>query len=475
MTRGYRVILLPLVTGMVIATWSACLGAQSQSLLPPQAPPTPVKTDGKAVELPVSFARSGHEVEARLKRFDWALFEPEKEVKLWAFGRKWTVPAHVHAFGSEPYAWCRLKAPDVRVPTVITILDPRDHPAGELVVYPDQDVQWDKKIHLYCSEARGWFAQWAAATGLPVDEWHGKANADETALLISHSHIDIALNLVPAQKKAAEGKVNLLAFSDYPVANSPVDVLPRWMSGGMSETGKEHWPRPMHFTRHVEPFLEIANRWAWVSDDRGLPLVEQVAIIDHPAAEIRPVVASYLPWWQQLGRNEYADATLLALLSASAKAAPVELKGHPVGFIYPPREKLDPKDRPVLCAIRSVEPVIRPEQEPDYNPPMIHIMDLRGKDKPAADPDELSKACRASVEGQAAAVLLILGDDPMLDEWIWLKLDRAKKAVGRPGVVWLSDDELPPSRENQVRLMLTLTELGVPLAPRDQKPEEEKK
>jgi len=40
-------------------------------------------------------------------------------------------------------------------------------------------------------------------------------------------------------------------------------------------------------------------------------------------------------------------------------------------------------------------------------------------------------------------------------------------------VVWLSDDELPPSKDNQIRLMLKLTELGVPLAPPSQ--QEEKK
>jgi hypothetical protein len=57
----------------------------------------------------------------------------------------------------------------------------------------------------------------------------------------------------------------------------------------------------------------------------------------------------------------------------------------------------------------------------------------------------------------------------MLDEWKWLKIDRAKKTIQtaqtRSDVVWLSDDELPPSKEGQIRLMLALTELGVPLAP----------
>jgi hypothetical protein len=60
----------------------------------------------------------------------------------------------------------------------------------------------------------------------------------------------------------------------------------------------------------------------------------------------------------------------------------------------------------------------------------------------------------------------------MLDEWEWPKLDLAKETIHRPEVVWLSDDELPPSKDSQVRLMVKLTELGVPLAPPG---EEEKK
>ncbi len=75
--------------------------------------------------------------------------------------------------------------------------------------------------------------------------------------------------------------------------------------------------------------------------------------------------------------------------------------------------------------------------------------------------------------GRQGGILLILGDDELLDAWKWLKLDRAKQIVRRPGVVWLSDDELPPSTKNRIRLMSTLTELGVPLAapgPKEKEP-----
>ena len=66
--------------------------------------------------------------------------------------------------------------------------------------------------------------------------------------------------------------------------------------------------------------------------------------------------------------------------------------------------------------------------------------------------------------------LLLLGDDPILDQWKWLKLDREKKTIGRPVVVWLQDDQ-PWKKTYEIPLMLKLTELGVPLAP----PEEQEK
>lgn len=46
---------------------------------------------------------------------------------------------------------------------------------------------------------------------------------------------------------------------------------------------------------------------------------------------------------------------------------------------------------------------------------------------------------------------------------------RRLSAIPVAEVVWLSDDELPPPKDSQVRLMLELTQLGVPLAPLEQK------
>jgi hypothetical protein len=274
-----------------------------------------------------------------------------------------------------------------------------------------------------------------------------------------------------------ESRRNLLVLDAdwFGDAAGPVAVGGGQMRGDLlAITGKQMWAGMLEFHSHRQPCGTIANRWLWIPDRDGLPLVEAIAVVGTPLTATHPVVLNYLPWAEQLGRSESADATLLAILSAAAKAATQEVVGHPLEFIYPKKSELNGKDRPVLSAVRSVEPVPRDDRKPDYNPPIYCILDLRGKERIQHPEGDLSAICRSSIGGrQALSTLIILGDDPMLDEWKWLKLDRAKKTVNRADVVWLSDDDLPPSKESRIRLMLKLTELGVPLGPPDQ--EEERK
>lgn len=234
----------------------------------------------------------------------------------------------------------------------------------------------------------------------------------------------------------------------------PVAVKTKHMRAGLSDIRRQSWAKPLVFSSHRTPVGGILNRWSWIDSPDG-PLVEQVQRYESGllSGQHCPVVLSYLAWERVLGRHEIADELLLSLLAASAKAKSAVLAER-FGRVWP--EKVDANDRPVLA--RAYDPE-------DHHMGGVFVLDVRGDGFPTED----------QWKGGAAwehARMLILGDDKRLDESKWLKLDRAKKIAHRPGVVWLSDDELPPSRKNRIQLMLELTQLGVPLAPPGQ---EEKK
>ena len=447
-----------------------------------------VDTEVKSPPPPVTFARGGQEMRVWLHPFGWPHPGLAKlNVVLIAFGRTWSKPAPVAV--SSASASADMVVPKVRVPTVFSIVideNKKRDIVGELVAYPDRDVAWDEKIVLYSCGAPAWFDQWATATGLPSKTItpaelptaeFGQVGEDAKTLLILSPSATGRRNPAYLVKLANEKAVNILILD----ADWLGDAAEAAAVGGgqmrgdlLAITGKQTWASGLEFRSHWQPCGTIANRWAWIADGDGLPLVEAIAVAGTPLTARRPVVLSYLPWAEQLGRNESADATLLAILSAAAKAEPPKIAGHPVEFIYPKKTELNAKDRPVLSAVRSVEPVLREDVKPDYNPPIYSILDLRGKEEIRYPDGDLSEICRNSIGArQAICKLIILGDDPILDEWKWLKLDRAKKQIGAAGVQWLPDDELPPSKENQVRLMLKLTELGVPLGTPEQ--EEERK
>ena len=497
----FRVILL---MGLAPLVLSATASAQSRPADTQGAastvPVTASHPDSLTVPIPITFARSGRQAEAMLLPVLGGRGRIEEEVVMTAFGRVWFGPTDV--VQTSAVTRTMMTVPNVRVPTMFSIVDRGKRIVGELVAYPDRDVEWDKKITLYSCGAPEWFDQWASATGLLVKQIAAADLAsaklppsdDKGKRLLILGHATAGNYLPVVTKIANDMKVNVLVLGAhwFGDAAGPVSVAPAQMLGGLAEVAKQHWPQPLKFASHRRPWSGIANRWAWVLDQNGLPLVEEICPLsseelrllpagESPTYEKQPqfemltrILVSNIPWQEQLGRSESADASFLALLSAAAATKARECQWHPVGFVN--QAWPEPKDCacPVLLAVRSGGFWRRqdfPDAKPDYVAPIYVILDLRGEDRPPSGED-LSKQCKQSLEGQPLVVLLILGDDKLLDEWEWLKLDRAKKTIHRPGVVWLSDDELPPSKDNQIKLMLKLTELGVPLAPPSQ---EEKK
>ena len=154
----------------------------------------------------------------------------------------------------------------------------------------------------------------------------------------------------------------------------PVDVSPAQMRDWLADIARQRWPAPLKFSSHRRPWPGIVNRWAWIADDAGLPLVEQVQRFFAPEGAspfdkfgnpnfYRQVILSYLPWEQQLGRCEVADATFLTMLAASAKAGvisfdsyhgyvvtvwPVALQPSGVDWMLRGKVVLPSKERPIL-------------------------------------------------------------------------------------------------------------------------------
>jgi hypothetical protein len=426
-------------------------------------------------EVPITFGRSGQNVAVKVvgnARFS--------AVVLRAYGRVWSDPVQLDKEVAE------IKIPPIRVPTVFSVTPP-DMPnweVGQLVAYPDRNVEWDKKLTLYSAGAPAWFGQWSAAAGLPVTQL---APADLAAFKPAPAEPNTGSLLIVGRgvagkglsdlvKLANEKKVNVLVLDAdwFGDAAGPANVAPAQMLGGLAEIAKQHWPEPLKFATHRQPWGGIANRWAWILDEHGLPLVEMVFAGSSKDRVDQAVTLSYVPFGLQLGRNESADASLLELLAGVAKSAAPQVGGyHGVVVTGRPMELLPERepprvghtwrafitmpDRPVLSAILSVDKIT------NMGPSQLDILDIRGKQALTAELRDFVE--KPASRGGNGWTVLILGDDKGLDEWEWLKLDRAKKTIHRPGVVWLSDDELPASKDSQIRLMLKLTELGVLLAP----------
>ncbi|KKK51222.1 hypothetical protein LCGC14_3117120, partial [marine sediment metagenome] len=123
-------------------------------------------------ELPVTFARSGSEAVVPVRGV-----QPMAKVVLTAFGRKWSGPLNVDRRPAG--AAVKLKAPEVRVPTVfaLALAVNSERQVAELVVYPARRAEWDKHVLLYAASAPQWFDQWSQATHLPVQKVDDAAQA----------------------------------------------------------------------------------------------------------------------------------------------------------------------------------------------------------------------------------------------------------------------------------------------------------
>lgn len=411
----------------------------------------------RAEELPIFFARSGQQ--AMLPVLN-GYKSTQGPLTLWAFGKQWDEPAVVKDGMAE------LVAPAVRVPVVFQLKSGRDVHC-ELVVYPDRPITWDKDLEFVAVGASDWLTTWAKAMNMPIrffDKRHALEAAGERfqkkqRLLI----LDRSGSWQPsdtAWRLACEHETNVLWFCvDWFEHNMfcPRKALsPPQMVGPLADLQTQNWPLPPAFDQKK---LWILNRQTWISGPEH-PLVEELRIPENGHEHLR-VVWSYVPWPQQLGRNEVADALFIRLLTEAAKGA----EGRPPlagrwRLLYPPAKDVKADERPVLAAaMKSAELDVGNAVESGEI--RAYILDLRGKTSP---PENLFDGTGAMTARIGMGVpLLILGDSPILDTWKWLELDRVNHRSPRSGVVWWPDGALPASIESQLRLMQLFTEWNISL------------
>jgi hypothetical protein len=418
----------------------------------------------QAAELPIAFAQSGQQITLPL-RHDKGTQE-DGSIALWALGQRWGQPLTAKNGAAE------LTAPKVRVPVVFQVMaGSRDsRVVSELVVYPGPSARWDKNTQLAALGAPDWFNSWSEAVGLPVKKLKELKPSDggnwrtpeKPSLLVLGERAGEA-DFVATSRIAVECHVNVLVlgidwFRRNETATREMVVSPKEMTGTLADLREQDWALPPAFS---ERGLCIANRETWIIGPEH-PGVEEIRSPLRGTDSLRTVF-SYIAWQQQLGRSETADGLFLRLLAATAKGAKgrAPLDGH-WGLLYPAVKDIRASEQPVLAAALESEEASH-SGEADGAPCRGYVLDLRGKPSPPEEFFSSSFLKRIQARIGTRSQLLILGDDPGLDRWEWLKLDRAAGRSTRPGVIWWRDSCLPPSIESQLRLMRLFTDWNISL------------
>ena len=437
----------------------------------------------QAEELPIVFARSGQKVTLSVGGDDGKTGGP---VALWTFGQRWGEPMAVRSGAVE------VVAPRVRVPVVFRLMPTDDSKVvlGELVVYPNRPVPWDKDTQLVAVETPDWFDTWSEVVGLPIKKFKGLESLnvgnwrmlEKPALLIlgrkaAESKKGDRSNLceapsgpfrpigpVPFFRLAAEHKINVLVletdwFRNNETISREIVLSPKHMTGALADLQTQNWSLPPTFCQRA---VRISNRQTWIAGPE-YPLVEEIRNPQGGTESLR-MVWSYLPWQQQLGRTEMADELFLRLLTETAKGA----KDRPPlngrwRLLYPAAKDIKAGERPVLAAaLKSAEADVG--NEATSQEIRAYVLDLRGKTSPPSNFFEGAGAIK-TIETRIGtqSPLLILGDNPILDTWKWLELDRPHLRSPRPGILWWPDSSLPPSLDSQLRLMQLFTEWNISL------------
>ncbi len=434
----------------------------------------------RAEEAPIIFARSGQKATLPVGGEE----NEGRSVALAAYagiGKPVAVKNHAAEF----------LAPRVRVASVFRLVSLRDGKVallpGELVVYPAPAYHEERPVQYVAAAAPDWFNTWSDAVGLPVREFPTRESLgaghwrmlEKPGLLIVgpekgdksnyHGRAGVApisgpspkIGRIPISRLAAEYKINVLVLeTDWYAANETAAretaLSPKQMTGPLADLQTRNWlPSPTFRL----PAVRVLNCRTWIAGVEH-PLVEEIRGRERGTESLRTVF-SYLPWQKQLGRSEASDELFFRLLAETAKGAadrrPLDGRWR---LLWPEAKGVKADARPVLAA--ALKSAVTGEAANDPGGIGAYVLDLRGKAPPPAELFEAAgplQKIESRIAGQTA--LLILGDNPALDAWEWLKLDRPGRRSLRPGVLWCPGAALPADLNEQLRLMEFFTERNV--------------
>lgn len=349
------------------------------------------------------------------------------------------------------------RVPEIHSRTVLDLLNHRraDVITGQVVAYPPNLHVWgDAKIEVCTLGTPPWFVQWANAMGMAQTQFlsadalrRSTAKHDHQRIIVlgRESGIDHPNECIEVARMCAANVVVLEANWYEKRVRKAVALQDLELENPLKNLGKWTWRDLPGFESVWRPSLFWMNRTVVANDSENV-LIE---IFMQPD-DSQVMVASFVPWEEQVGRSDTADAFLATLLLESSRAkAPESFDGRL--RIHAGDRSWPDEQRPVLSRASSAS-ILAPDSQ------TVHVVDVRGDLRNGLTAGRINGLQR-SAKGE---FVLLLGDDSIL---------RDVRRLPKPNVIptkqsttiWLDADNLPPKPADQEALMRVLTAFRIPL------------
>ena len=367
-----------------------------------------------------------------------------------------------------------LAIPEVRVATLFRVeLLSNKNLLNEIIAYPpNSKLNWripsnerhkvqkivkQEDVKLLCSNnVPEWFLEWAKTRGAEVllvciDEKSGKIYSGD-------SRIDeLTGSLLILGRTVSENPLKRLHLittvnSTIPVfvldttwlgelQKSPCVIHPTNLQGPLQQFRNERWSQSISFTGFIEPFEEIINRKAWVQG-KYAPLLESV-LVETSQCFKDNLLLNYVPWEQQLGRNEIADLLFYRLLLKAASNDEAEC----IDLNNEIRLQHFGEEDASITIFSVLKQALKSSLDSETRA-SIELIDLRGD---GVVMEYRLATCLNKLQEIELKQAIILGTTPFLEESFEKDARLAKH------VIWLKEDTLPSSKQMKIQLMQELS------------------